>query len=310
MFETIQEYVLSIRRDLHKIPEVGKHLPKTQEYILKELDKLGIPYTCSKVDSSIIADIVGDIAGKTIALRTDMDALPILENNEVDYCSTNDGYMHACGHDAHMAMLLGAAKIIAENRSSLKGRVRLMFQTAEELAKGAQIMIDDGVLEGVDAIYGMHIGSIMDKNIAAGKVIAVEGCCMASYDRFIVKIKGNACHGSTPEKGVDPISIAAHVVISLHEVIARELSATKAGVLTVGSIHAGDQYNIIPDEVKIEGTIRALEENVRQMLATRIGEISKGVAATFRGTAQFEMGWGATHGVNHTEMALLSWTCA
>ena len=140
----LQNDLVKMRRDLHQIPELGKILPRTQEYILNELEKLGIPYKCSKTDSSIIADIVGGTPGKTIALRADMDALPIKELNAVDYVSKNEGCMHACGHDTHMTMLLGAAKVLSQHKNELKGTVRLLFQTAEELSKGAQIMIASG----------------------------------------------------------------------------------------------------------------------------------------------------------------------
>lgn len=161
----LQNELIKIRRDLHQIPELGKDLPATQKYVLAELDNLNIPYKCSKIDSSIIADIVGGQPGKTVALRADMDALPIKEQNNVDYISKNDGCMHACGHDAHITMLLGAAKILNKHKDELKGTVRLLFQTAEELSKGSKIMIENGALEGVNAVFGQHIGTILNKNI-------------------------------------------------------------------------------------------------------------------------------------------------
>ena len=302
----LQNDLVKMRRDLHQIPELGKILPRTQEYILNELEKLGIPYKCSKTDSSIIADIVGGTPGKTIALRADMDALPIKELNAVDYVSKNEGCMHACGHDTHMTMLLGAAKVLSQHKNELKGTVRLLFQTAEELSKGAQIMIADGAMAGVDAVFGQHIGTILNKDIPAGKFILTPGCCMASFDRFVIKVEGHGCHGSTPEKGIDPINIASHIVISLQEVIAREISATKPAVLTIGSIHGGNAYNAIPDTVMIEGTIRALEEPIRRKLAQRIEEIANGVASTFGGTIEFEMDWGAPPVINNDAMAHLA----
>lgn len=304
--EALQDGLVKMRRELHQIPEIGKMLPKTQQYVVKELEKLEIPYRCSKTDSSIIADITGGKPGKTIALRADMDALTIQEANEIDYISTHEGCMHACGHDAHTAMLLGAAKVLCEHKEELCGNVRLLFQTAEELSKGAPIMIEDGAMEGVDAVFGQHIGTIIDREAPAGTIIAVPGCCMASFDRFVIKVKGKGCHGSSPEKGVDPINIASHIVISLEEIIAREIAATKAAVTTVGSIHGGNVYNVIPETVMIEGTIRALEEEVRQYQAKRIQEIACGVAETFGGTAEVEMDWGAPPVVNHDEMTKLA----
>lgn len=304
--EALQEELVRMRRELHRIPEIGKMLPKTQQYVIKELERLGIPYRCSEADSSIIADITGGKPGKTVALRADMDALTIQEANDVEYISVHEGCMHACGHDAHITMLLGAARILCRHKEELCGNVRLLFQTAEELSKGAQIMIEDGAMDGVDAVFGQHIGTIINKEVPAGTIIAVPGCCMASFDRFIITVKGKGCHGSSPEKGVDPINIASHIVISLEEIIAREIAATKAAVTTIGSIHGGNVYNVIPEMVTIEGTIRALEEEVRQYQAKRIQEIACGVAETFGGAAEVEMDWGAPPVVNHDEMAKLA----
>lgn len=303
--ENLQNELVKMRRELHQIPEFGKILPETQKYVLNVLDNLGIPYKCSNVDSSIIAEIKGGQPGKTVALRADMDALKIQEENDVDYKSRHEGLMHACGHDTHITMLLGAAKILNEHKAELKGTVRLLFQTAEELAKGAEIMIADGAMDGVDAVFGQHIGTIINKEFPTGNIIITPGCCMASFDRFAVTIKGHGCHGSTPEKGVDPINIASHIVISLEEIIAREVSATKPSVVTVCSIHGGNAYNALPNEVVIEGTFRALEEPVRQYLAKRIEEISKHVAAVFRADADVEIDWGAPPVINDEAMTAL-----
>ncbi len=256
--EGLQEELVKMRRELHQIPEFGLDLPETQKYVTDKLDELGIPYKCSGTDSSIIAEIKGGQPGKTVALRADMDALKITEANDVDYKSKHEGLMHACGHDNHITMLLGAAKVLNAHKAEIKGNVRLLFQTAEELSKGAEIMIKDGAMDGVDAVFGQHIGSIINKDIPAGKVIITPGCCMASFDRFVIHVKGTGCHGSTPEKGTDPITMASHIVINLQEIIAREVSAVKAAVVTIGYFHGGDAYNAIPSEVEIEGTIRAL----------------------------------------------------
>ena len=303
--EGLQEELVKMRRELHQIPEFGLDLPETQKYVTDKLDELGIPYKCSGTDSSIIAEIKGGQPGKTVALRADMDALKITEANDVDYKSKHEGLMHACGHDNHIAMLLGAAKVLNAHKAEIKGNVRLLFQTAEELSKGAEIMIKDGAMDGVDAVFGQHIGSIINKDIPAGKVIITPGCCMASFDRFVIHVKGTGCHGSTPEKGTDPITMASHIVINLQEIIAREVSAVKAAVVTIGYFHGGVAYNAIPSEVEIEGTIRALEEPMRQYLAKRIEEIAKSTAATFRGTAEVEMDWGAPPVINNDEMAAL-----
>lgn len=301
----LQDELVSMRRDLHKIPELGGDLPKTKAYVIAKLEEMGIPYKENTKDDGIIAEIKGGKPGKTVALRADMDALAINEENDVDYISKHPGRMHACGHDTHMTMLLGAAKVLNENKDTLTGNVRLIFQTAEEEAWGSRVSIEEGAVDGVDAIFGNHIGCIISREIPSGTVICTPGCCMASYDKFIIKVKGTGCHGSTPEKGIDPVNIAAHIVIGLQEVIAREISAVRPAVLTIGKIQGGIAYNAIPSVVEIEGTIRALEEDVRQELAKRIGEIAEATAKAFRGEVEFEMVWGAPPVINDNDMAKL-----
>ena len=302
----LQNELVKMRRDLHQIPEVGLHLPKTAAYVTAALDALEIPYVLSQKDSGIIATIAGGQPGKTVCLRADMDALPIQEDTGVEYTSKHDGFMHACGHDSHTAMLLGAAKALKARQAELKGTVRLLFQTAEELAKGAPVLIDQGAMEGADSVFGIHIGTIISKEIPSGTVICTPGCCMASFDRFVINVKGVGCHGSTPEKGIDPVNIAAHIVIALETINAREFNACVPVVVTIGSIHGGNQYNIIPENVVIEGTIRALDAQVRQKVARRIGEISAATATAFGGTATVEMDWGAPPVVNDAAMAALA----
>ena len=302
----LQDYIVSMRRDLHKIPELGLNLPKTRDYVTAKLDEYGIPYKLSEKDSSIIATLKGGKPGKTVALRADMDALPITEETGLEFASTHPGCMHACGHDTHASMLLGAAKVLAAHKDELCGEVRFLFQTAEEIAKGSRIVIENGGIDGVDAIYGMHIGSILDKNIPAGTFIVCPGAVMASYDRYVIKVKGAACHGSTPEKGIDPINIAAHVVLGLEAIIAREFNACDPCVVTVGKIAGGSQYNVIPDEVVLEGTTRAFKEEVRQKMATRIEQIAKSTAEAFGGTIEFLMDWGAAPVINTPENAVFA----
>ena len=306
----LQEELVSMRRELHQIPETGGDLPKTKAYIMGKLKELGIPFVENATDSGLVATIEGGKPGKTLALRADMDALPITEENDVPYRSKHEGKMHACGHDTHVTMLLGAAKVLNENKENIHGNVKLLFQTDEEGSRGAERLCAEGHLNGVDAIFGTHIGTIISKDIPAGTVISTPGCCMASFDKFVIKVKGFGCHGSTPEKGVDPINIASHIVINLQEVVAREIAAVKPAVLTIGHIEGGFAYNVIPSEVLIEGTIRALEEDVCQELAKRIGEIASATAAAFRGEVEYEMIWGAPPVINDAGMAKLAADCA
>lgn len=305
-YENIQKYIVKLRRDLHQIPELGTELPKTRAYICRELDRLQIPYVCSEKDSGIMATIEGGKIGKTVALRTDMDALPLEEETGLPFASMHPGRMHACGHDAHMAILLGAAKLLNARKSSLHGNVRLIFQTAEEISRGSEIAIANGCLDGVDAIFGLHIGSILGKEIPSGTLIFPRACCMASFDKFILKIKGKSCHGSTPEKGVDPVNIAAHLILSLQAIQTREISGSSASVITIGKIQGGAQYNVIPDEVVLEGTIRALDEPVRHYVAQRIRGMAVATAAAFGGSCECEIIWGAPPVVNDEEMAELA----
>ena len=306
----LQDEIVTMRRDLHQIPEIGGDLPETKAYVMKKLTEMGIPFTENKSDSGLIAEITGGRPGKTIALRADMDALPIQEANEVEYVSRHEGIMHACGHDAHTAMLLGAARVLSGNRDRIPGTVRLLFQTDEEGSRGAERTIKEGGIQGADAVFGTHIGTILSKDIPSGTMVCTPGCCMASFDKFVIRVKGNGCHGSTPEKGVDPINIASHIVINLQEIVAREIAATKPAVLTIGHMEAGFAYNVIPSEALIEGTIRALEEDVRQELARRIKEVAEATARTFRGEVEYEMIWGAPPVISDPEMAALAADCA
>lgn len=306
--QSLQNDLVALRRRFHQIPELGEDLPETQALLCAELDTMGIPYKKNTLDSGVVALIEGGRPGKVIALRADMDGLPITEATGLPFASRHEGRMHACGHDTHITMLLGAAKVLNEHKADLKGTVKLIFQTGEETCTGSQIMLKEGVMENphVDAVFGMHIGTIIDPNIPAGKVIVTPGCCMASYDHFILHVTGKGCHGSTPEKGVDPIVVASNIVLALEEIIAREVPSTKAAVVTIGRIHGGIAYNAIPGEVEIEGTTRALEEEVRQYLGKRIGEIAAGIATSYRAECKYEMIWGAAPVVNDDEMAKLA----
>lgn len=234
-----------------------------------------------------------------------MEGIPALATG-LPFASRHEGCMHACGHDTHTAMLLGAGKVLWAHKDELAGTVRLMFQTAEEQSRGAEVMIENGGVEGADAVFGTHIGTILDKTIPSGTFIVPSGCCMAAFDKFFIKIHGKGCHGSTPEKGIDPVNIAAHIVLALQAITTRELNATRPLVLTIGKIQGGSQYNVIPDEVVIEGTIRTLEEEVRQFTAKRIGEIAEATAAVFGGTVDYEMVWGAPPVINDDAMAALA----
>ena len=306
--EELKSYITGLRRELHRIPEIGNSLPKTQARVCEELDKLRIPYRKGSFDSSVIALIEGGKPGKVVALRADMDALPIQEETGLPYASENDGAMHACGHDAHTAMVLGAAKILSEHKAELNGSVKLLFQTGEETGTGSQLLIKDKALSDpeVDAIFGLHIGSLATTEIPSGVISAVPGPVLASFDEFILTVKGTGCHGSTPEKGKDPVVIAANIILALENIIAREISAADTAVVTIGKINAGYAYNVIPEKVTISGTTRSFDQETRKYIAKRIGEISENIARAYGGEASLNMVWHAAPVINDNAMAKLA----
>ena len=280
--EQLKEELLQIRRTIHENPEVGPSLPQTKEFVMKKLQEYG--YQPEEIcESGIVAILEGGKPGKTILLRADMDALSILEKAPVSFASEN-GKMHACGHDMHATMLLGAAKLLMEHREEIEGKVKLVFQPDEEGFTGAKAMLNAGVLENpsVDAGLALHVNS----GTPSGMVLCGMGTCMAGCTLFRIQVKGTGCHGAMPETGVDPINIAAHIYLSLQEIIAREVAPTKPSVVTIGKFVGGKAPNIIPGEVVMEGTIRTLDRELSEQIFQRIQDISTQTAALFRGEAE------------------------
>ena len=297
----IQESIVKWRRELHQIPEVGLETPKTAAYVTEQLRQMNIQYKTGVGGHGVVGLIQGGKPGKTMALRADMDGLAIVEETGLPFASTNDN-MHACGHDAHTAMLLGAAKILQKNKEQLEGNVKLIFQPGEEGPGGAKPMIDAGVMEDpkVHAILGLHIGAIF-KEIKPGEVWVSYGNLMACLDRFFIKIKGKGCHGAMPDTGVDPITIAGQVVTALQTIISREVKPTNPGVLTIGRISGGRAYNIIPDFVEIEGTVRTTDQTEREKIAKRMEEIVAGISKGMRGDYELDYIFGYPPLVNDPE---------
>jgi amidohydrolase len=236
----LQDKLVSMRRDLHRIPEIGFTLPETRKYITDRLEALGIAFALNEEDSGLIAYINKGKPGKILVLRSDMDALPITEETGAAYASEHEGMMHACGHDGHMAMMLGAIRILKEMRDCLRGEVRILFQPAEEISIGARDMIAAGALDGVDALYGAHIWS----EVEAGTVSCEAGPRMAFTDWFRIDIEGVSAHGSMPHKGVDAIVIAAEIVDALQVIVSRRTSPFEPVVITVGDDGAALQRKI------------------------------------------------------------------
>ena len=283
-YQKLNDIIISMRRDLHKIPEVGTELPQTKNYVINKLKELGLSYRESSIDSGLICDIGNNDNKNIVAIRADMDALPIEEETGFDYASKN-GNMHACGHDAHTACLLGAAYYLSENKSRIKGTVRLVFQAAEELAVGAHNMLNSGLLDGVDAIVGTHIGTLA-ANVPSGEFVLKEGALMASNDRIFIKVIGKGSHGAYPHLSVDPILTASEIIQAIYNIKSREILATDPVIISICMVHAGSQYNIIPSEVNIEGTFRTFSEDTRVFITERIKEVANSIASANRAEAE------------------------
>ena len=270
--QEIAPWVVETRRALHRIPETGFSEFKTQAMIEKTLDGLGIPYETQR--TWVIATIRGAQDGPTVALRADMDALPVTEPEDCPFRSEHEGWMHACGHDAHTAIQLGAARLLKQMQDALPGTVRLLFQPAEETVGGAQPMVAAGAMEGVDAVYGLHVQPYMN----VGCIDSIYGTLNASTDEVELVIHGASAHAARPEQGVDAIVCAAQMLSALQTAVSRCVSPLKSAVLTFGAIQGGQAKNIICDRVTVGGTLRTADPQVRAKMKEHIRRICKGVA--------------------------------
>ena len=305
---SLQEKLVRIRRYLHAHPGVGFDIQETYQYVHDQLVQMGYsPHSYGKC--GLIATVGhktssnGISQDKTILLRADMDALPIKEDTDVDYKSTN-GNMHACGHDMHTAMLLGAAQILKNHENELHGQVVLCFQPAEELLEGAKDMIDSGVLRDTTPDAALMIHVTLGMPFPTGTVIVCDGGVSApAADYFEIILHGRGCHGAMPELGIDPISVAAHIITGLQEIHARELSMSDDAVLTMGSIHAGKAANAIPDTATITGTLRAYDEGIREHIKKRMQDIITGIATAYRTEATLNFTSGCPTLVNDSSLS-------
>lgn len=303
--QDVKEDLIIWRRDLHQIPEPGVDLPRTAAYVKEVLESLGVDYQDNVgLASAIVATITGtgEGNGKVVALRADMDALPIIEETGLAFASKNEA-MHACGHDGHTSILLATIKALSGMKDQFGGTVKFLFQPGEEISAGAEPMVKAGCLKNpdVDFIVGLHIGHI-GGDVEPGTFSFKNGPMMACLDRFKLTVRGKGAHGAYPHQSIDPIVMASYVVTALQEIISREIEPAEPGVITIGRFHAGSTYNVIPDEVEIEGTARAVTAEVRDHLARRIGEVAEGVARAFRGSVEFEYFRGAPALINDPEL--------
>ncbi len=276
---------VELRRDIHAHPELGLELPRTQQAVLDRIAGLDLDVRTGRTTTSVVADLVGDPDGPTVLLRADMDALPMPEDNDLPYRSVVPDTMHACGHDAHTAMLVGTAHLLADRRDELGGTVRFMFQPGEEGHAGARFMIDEGVTDGVDQAFAIH-GT---PNLPSGLVASRPGPMLASTDEFRIVVRGRGGHASTPHFANDPIPVACEIVTAMQTWVTRRIDVFKPVVITVTKVRSGTTTNVIPETAIITGTIRSVAAESRAAAVAGVGQVADGIAAAHGLAAEIEM---------------------
>ena len=300
-----EKYVLDLRREFHMHPETSWNEKRTSKRIKEELAKIGISYQ-EYADTGVAAVIKGSNAGKTAALRADMDALKVEEKTDLEFKSKNEGIMHACGHDGHTAMLLGTARALYEIRDQLAGNVKLIFQPAEEMVQGAAKMVEEGVLDDVDGIMGIHLWA----DLPTGKINVEAGPRMASGDYVIVEFTGKGGHGSMPHQGVDPIVMASSFVLDSQAILSRETNSLDPVVLTFGKMKSGSRFNVIPDKAEIVGTLRCFSEKTRVQASKAIKRYAEKTAKAYRGEAEVTIQKGTPPTINDQRAAEIARSAA
>lgn len=291
------------RRYLHAHPELSGQEYGTRDFILQQLAGMGICAETFSTHAGIVATINGRAPGGVIALRADMDALPITEENEISYKSTRPGVMHACGHDGHVATLLGTASALQQSRDKWPGTVKLLFQPSEEDAPngGAPKMIAGGALDGVDAIFGLHLWP----DLAYGEIGITRGALMASSDRFSLTLAGASAHAGAPHQGIDAIMMSADVLTALSRIIHRRVDPRETATISVGTISGGERYNVVAKEVTLEGTVRCLNETIRKQIPANISQTVEGICAGYGGSYKLNYQFGYPSLCNSIEEASL-----
>ena len=295
----VSEDVIHWRRHMHQNPELSFQEEKTAQFVYETLQSFGKLELSRPTKTSVMARLKGNLPGKTLAIRADMDALPIQEENTFDFSSKNPGVMHACGHDGHTAMLLGAAKILSELKETIKGEVRFFFQHAEELFPGGgEEMVQAGVMDGVDLVIGTHLWSPIEK----GKVGIKYGAMMASPDTFYLTVNGRGGHAALPHQTVDSIAIAAQVVTNLQHIVARNTDPLENLVLSVTKFVGGTTHNVIPGSVEICGTVRSFDQSLRESIPGLMERVIKGITEAHGATYEFKYEFGYRPVVNDEEV--------
>ena len=303
--EKLQETMVAHRRWIHQHAGVGFAIEETREYVREELRKMGYePVDCGR--AGLVALAGGKKPGKTFLLRADMDALPIREESGEDFACEN-GAMHACGHDMHTAMLLGAAKLLKDHEAELVGTVKLMFQPAEEIFEGSKDMLENGLLEDPRPDGALMIHVTAGTPLPAGTfVVCAPGVSAPAADYFTIQVQGKGCHGSAPQDGVDALTAAAHILIGLQEIHARELAPSQEAVLTIGTFQGGSAANAIADHAQLGGSIRTYDEEVRAYLKKRLEEMASSIATAYRAGASVEFGSGCPTLVNDEKLSKMA----
>ena len=298
-YEKISDYVVKIRRELHMYPEVQFNLERTCSLVEKELKSMGISPLKDYGKSSIVGFIEGNKTGKTLALRADMDALKVEEKNEVEYKSKNKGFMHACGHDGHTAVLLGTAKLLSQNKDKFSGKVKLIFQASEEGPEsGAKLMVEDGVMEDVDSIIAFHLNN----EIPVGEVWVNDGAAMAAASRFFIKIIGKGAHAAEPHKSIDAIALGIRVFNEIQFLKSREIDPLEASVISIGTISGGSSSNVISENFEMSGTIRTFSSELNNFIKSRIERILKNVVEGYGAKYEYNVNDGLPPMINDSEI--------
>jgi hippurate hydrolase len=282
--EGFGEKIVALRREIHREPELGFDTEKTAAKVLAALDGLPLEIQTGVAENGVVATLEGEGDGPTVGLRADMDALPIYEETGLPFASETDGKMHACGHDGHTSMLVGAVHALSGMRHRLNGTLRFFFQPAEEGEGGGKVMVDAGVADDVDSIFALHLWP----GLPFGRAATKAGPIMAAADAFEMTVRGAGGHGAMPHLTADAIAMAAQIVTALQTVISREVDPVEPAVLTVGEIGAGTAYNIIPETARLGGTVRTLNENLRRKMPERMEHLARGVAQGMRGDVEFD----------------------
>ncbi|MGI6345249.1 MAG: M20 metallopeptidase family protein [Bacillota bacterium] len=293
--QAVLPQVVAWRRHFHQHPELGLEEKATTEHVARVLEDLGVEVRRFQHVTGVLGTLQGGLPGPTIALRADMDALPVEELAECDFRSLQPGLMHACGHDLHIANLLGVASVLAAHRDQVPGAVKFVFQPAEEGKGGARYLIDEGVMEGVDQVYALHV----NPEIPTGQISITPGACTANSDTATITITGKGGHGAHPEQTIDAVVVGAQIVGALQTIVSRNLAAQEAGVVTIGTFHAGTVRNIIAERAEMTLSLRSLTADVQSKLRQRIEAVVEGIALAHGATCEFEYRYGYPSVQNH-----------